>query len=236
MSKKIKFHAKSDLAYKSLQPYKSAKNYVPDWYKKSDLWVGGRDISYSNEGYPYKALKHCVPFLDSLTTGYILELWQDIRVQKDHNNNIVINWFDTTFPPLEKRDSNVSPLVPAPKGCSPDQFVWHIPFGIETPPGYSVFYTHPLNRNDLPFVTMSAVIDTDSSMIPGGNVPVFFDKDFEGIIPVGTPIAQVIPFKREEWDSEVINDENNYKSKVFNISKHTSGAYRRFMWSKKRFD
>lgn len=236
MTKRIKFHAINDLAFRSLNAFKPARTYIPDWYKKSELWVGGNEITYSPEGLPYKAIKHCMPFLDSLTSGYIIELWQDVRVYKADDGSVRTSWFDLSFPPLQERDPNVSPLVPAPKGCDSQQFTWSMPFGIETPPGYSVLYTQPLNRNELPFVTMSAIVDADSSMIPGGNVPVFFEKDFEGIIPAGTPIAQIIPFKRDNWDSEVVNDETNYRSKIFLINKYTHGSYKKSMWSKKKFN
>jgi len=73
-------------------------------------------------------------------------------------------------------------------------------------------------------------------MVPGGNVPFFFSKDFEGIIPMGTPIAQIIPFKRDDWKSEIINDEVNYQSKIFNIGRVLNGAYRKKSWKKKKFD
>jgi hypothetical protein len=32
------------------------------------------------------------------------------------------------------------------------------------------------------------------------------DPSFEGMIPKGTPIAQVIPFKRENWAMEIGDD------------------------------
>jgi len=236
MTKKIKFHAKNDLAYQTLKPYSPAKNYIPDWYKNSELWVGGNKPTYTTEGYPFKSVKQCMPFLDTLTSGYILELWQDIRVVKDYRGSTLVNWFDSTFNPVEKRHPEVAPLVPAPLGCTTEQFTWRIPFGLETPPGYSVLYSHPFNRFDLPFVTLTGIIDADETMVPGGNVPFFFSKDFEGIIPMGTPIAQIIPFKRDDWKSEIINDEVNYQSKIFNIGRVLNGAYRKKSWKKKKFD
>jgi hypothetical protein len=40
------------------------------------------------------------------------------------------------------------------------------------------------------------------------------DPNFEGLIPKGTPIAQIVPFKRESWQMELgkesdLIDQNN---------------------------
>jgi hypothetical protein len=43
------------------------------------------------------------------------------------------------------------------------------------------------------------------------------DPKFEGIIPKGTPIAQVIPFKRENWNMEFGSEEdviNQHKTTI----------------------
>jgi hypothetical protein len=62
--------------------------------------------------------------------------------------------------------------------------------------------THPLNRTDLPFYTLSGIVDSDNYM-GEGKVPFFIKKDFTGIIPAGTPIVQIIPIKTDEvWKSE----------------------------------
>lgn len=237
MSKKISFYSENEFVHRSFKPYSPAKNYIPDWYKKSEIWTGSNnnDMTFI-EGLPYKAIKQCMPFLDSLTSGYILELWQDVRVEKEHNGKLKFSWFDTSFSPITGRDSKMAELLPVPIGCNSDHYVWLLPFGIKTPPGYSMLMSHPFNRHDLPFTTLTAIVDADSYMIPGGNVPVFFKDGFEGIIPAGTPIVQVLPFKRDNWKSETILDEVGYKSTRFNITKYATGAYKKLMWSKKNFE
>ena len=59
--------------------------------------------------------------------------------------------------------------------------------------------THPLNRNDLPFITISGIVDGNFAISADGNVPFYIKNNFEGIIPQGTPIAQLIPFYRQNW-------------------------------------
>ena len=58
----------------------------------------------------------------------------------------------------------------------------------------------------------------------------------DGLIPAGTPIMQVIPFKRDDWKSYA----NEYDSKEQihkhqKIRKHLFGGYKKEHWQKKTF-
>ena len=227
--------SESPLVFKSINSFLPAKKYIPEWYKQSPMWVDQNGNSQKMGHSSKKSIKTCMPFLDSLTSGYILETWCDIHVSKSLLNNIELKWGTKLIEPLEFRGSSTSNLMPVPLGCNPDHFVWKVPFGIRTPPGYSVLWTHPLNRFDLPFVTLSGIMDTDQGN-HGGNLPVFFSDNFEGIIPVGTPIAQIIPFKRDSWDSKVVEDELEYKRLEYEVSKYFIGGYKKLRWKKKKFD
>jgi hypothetical protein len=73
---------------------------------------------------------------------------------------------------------------------------------IETPPGYSLLITHPINRHDLPFMTLTGLIDTDLYKDNFINFPARWrDPSFRGVLPKGTPVAQCIPVKRELWSA-----------------------------------
>ena len=82
---------------------------------------------------------------------------------------------------------------------------------------------------------MTGVVDTESG-IAGGNHPVFFSNTFEGLVPAGTPIVQILPFKRENWTSELVNDSNFYRDMQWRVSRVLFGAYKKTMWHKKKFD
>jgi hypothetical protein len=74
---------------------------------------------------------------------------------------------------------------------------------IETPAGYSLLFTHPFNRDDLPFTTIAGMVDTDSYTDNLINFPArWHDPNFSGVLPKGTPVAQCIPVKRELWTSQ----------------------------------
>lgn len=231
MSKKIK----TDSSVPFVDLPSSAKKHIPDWYKKSEQFIGGKpkiDSRGVNRG-----IKLCVPFLDSMTSGYIATLWQDIIVTQE-NGIPFITWevVDDTYAPADYRTNQSAPLLPIPSGHSETHFVWRNPFFMETPTGYSILITHPFNRFDLPFTTLSGVVDSDGIM-QKGNIPFFIKEGFEGVIEKGTPIFQIFPFKRENWIIE--NDKTLSLRGQKNVSKASRvlrGWYKENIWHKKEYN
>jgi len=89
---------------------------------------------------------------------------------------------------------------------------WHNPWGIKTPPGYSCLFVQPLHRESV-FTIMPGIVDTDTYNNPVNFPFVLNDTKFQGIIPAGTPIAQVIPFKRDSWRMSLGGEEDVKQSK-----------------------
>jgi hypothetical protein len=86
--KVIEFSAHEDyFALKEDYPIPVKLN-IPDWYKKLDHFVH------------LKTVKGCMPFLDTLTSGYLLKMPQDFYVKhnvdnKDDKGNIIKDSFQT---------------------------------------------------------------------------------------------------------------------------------------------
>ena len=57
------------------------------------------------------------------------------------------------------------------------------------------------------FRSLPGIVDTDTYTAPVNFPFVLNDWKFEGIIPAGTPMAQVIPFKRESWQMSIGKNE-----------------------------
>ena len=69
---------------------------------------------------------------------------------------------------------------------------------IECDEGWSLFATHPVNRDDLPFRTVSGLVDADRFHDGGINFPaVWTAPDFSGVLTKGTPVAQCFAVPRE---------------------------------------
>lgn len=220
-------------AYEGFLP---SRTLIPDWYKKTTKHAKG----YNPNRIPLStSFKGCTPFLEALSMGYMLTTPIDIAVDNS-GSDTVITWNpEANVLPIDVRPENVvelNKLLPTPVGFSAQHFVWttHITFSV--PEGYSALVTHPLNRFDLPFYTLSGVID-GKMIMHFGNIPVFFNREFNGIIPRGTPFAQVLPFKREDWDSKsdpsILKEERVNQALTRGIA---NGWYKTTHWRRKTYN
>jgi hypothetical protein len=218
---------------------KPSRNYIPEWYKKSKRFNPGENFSIDSNGVANLAIKMCAPFLDSFINGYTAVLWQDILVRKTELG-LNLSWRKDDYPdPAVERPSVGGPaeMLPTPAGHAPQHFAWNTIFQIKTPPGYSLLLTHPFNRFDLPFTTLTGIVEADEIVMNNGNIPFFIREDFEGVIPAGTPIFQILPFKRDDWKSEVDESLKREGIKVRFLSLRTSyGWYKREIWKKKNYE
>lgn len=216
---------------------KPARKNIPDWYKKAESWAGEGRPAIRNLG-SNASVKHCMPFLDAITSGYLLELHTDVQVTRVPDSSTPLMTWMITPDPLVLRPPITGYTIPRPSGHDFDHWAWSGKFGIAVPAGYSVLVTHPFNRFDLPFTTMSGIMESDGHWAPG-NIPFFLKEGFEGIIPAGTPIAQLLPFKREDWISEVDESESSYRTMtrmMYRARSVVAGYYKKNVWKKKMYD
>lgn len=213
---------------------------IPQWYKDlGPFGRGGHDIKnlnpINNNGSDGTnvSTKACTPFMDAMMSGYVYCLEDDLTVTLDDNGYPELSW-EKPFMFFDKR-----PLVDTaiPQDCHPIQFGMRMNWYYETPPGYSTLFTHPLNRYDLPFYTSSAIVDSDIWGLPVF-IPMFFKKNFFGTIKAGTPVFQMLPFKRDDWRLEIDYSEDEIeKHKILEEKRRTHlwGHYRKSVWQKKQF-
>ena len=215
----------------------SAKNYLPKWFKDMPTLQptlrGNRDDGTA---------KKCPPFLDALTSGYTQELICDVEITNlgiDPNtgNDIVTYKWAGPIKPLSTRaqDTDSRRVFPNFDGYYTNEFHWITQWEPQTPAGYSTLYFHPANRLDLPFLTMNGIIDTDKWSV-NGPIPFMVKKGFEGLIPAGTPIYQMIFIKREDWTSQELEyNDKQFKKMSYGIKKVMENGYKKNFWSKKNY-
>jgi hypothetical protein len=168
-----------------------------------------------------------------MTAGYIYRLEDDVHVDFDDDNMPVVSW-KKDIPIIDKR-FNVDMAIP--KNCHPIHFGFKMNWYYETPPGYSILITHPLNRFDLPFYVPSGIVDADVWGLPVF-IPFFLKRDFFGTIEQGTPIMQMIPIKRDDWEIDIDMSKESYeKHKILEEQRrsHITAHYKKFAWDKKRY-
>lgn len=214
----------------------TASKTIPDWYKNAQQFFGDEKKLRLIPDAPATlnvTYKRCVPFMEALTQGYVYTLADDIIVEKT-NEGTIVSW--RTYGKLITDHNEVQhPNLPVPKGYLDRVFKWENPYTIELPKGYSLWCTHPSNRFDLPFLTITGIVDADK-YVRAIQFPFFLREDFEGIIEKGTPLAQLIPIKRDSWESKVLEaDEDLEHRRLREFRGKLERSYKNQYWTKKFF-
>jgi hypothetical protein len=219
------------LGIEAIAEPKPASAYLPEWYKNTESYMGG-EKKPTGDGTTTGTIKKCVPVFDAITAGYIITLPADVFVSQKEG----APWYEwanfglVQFHPVEQ-----APEHPARNGM-PAYPKWINPWAISTPKGYSVLFTQPLHR-DSPFKILDGIVDTDIYKAPVNFPFVLTDPKFEGIIPQGTPIAQVIPIKRESWQME-LGQQAEFEEQIKITQKLRTrffDSYRNQFWTRKEY-
>ena len=171
---------------------------LPDWFKQ----MPQHGYSAINQK-DLLTIKKCPPVIDAMTCGFLLPLVSDLKVENGEFfwDRELPSGVNTSWPrsPIDYHDNVQVAGTPL---FDDDRFIikFNNLWTIETPPGYSLLVTHPLNRGDLPFTTITGLVDTDTYVDNLINIPArWHDTAFSGVLPKGTPVAQCVPVKREKW-------------------------------------
>jgi len=206
-----------------------ARGLLPDWLRampaNAHSEIHGRDI---------RTVKQCPPFVDAMAYGVMILLPCDVTV--DHGS---LSWaWDIPEPatsghpraplsfhvPAQLTDT---PFAPSGQAAIKFNSFWTI----EVDPGWSLFATHPVNRDDLPFRTITGLVDADRFHDGGINFPALWtEPDFSGVLPKGTPVAQcfAVPRTAPELVFECFDaDHQAAYSKTVSEVLATPGVYRK---------
>jgi len=209
---------------------------LPDWFKALPATAFN-----PAKGEETLTVKKCPPFIDAMTYGFLMPLATDIKVSGGE-----FTW-DFELPPGYIGEYSHSPIGfhdPCQAAGAPffddDQFI--IKFNnfwtIEAPQGYSLLFTHPFNRADLPFTTLDGLVDCDTFCHSPVNFPArWHDINFSGVLPKGTPVAQCLPVKRESWGARferLTEDDSKQMTATRDAIERELGVYRRQFRAPKR--
>ena len=109
---------------------------------------------------------------------------------------------------------------------------FHNPWTIRTPSGWSCLFVPPLNRPDPIVDVLSGVVHTDRYLAPVNFPFVAIAEDGVHTLPKGTPLVQVIPFRRDDERLEgVVRAETDRdaeeRERVYRNTLAGEGWYRR---------
>jgi hypothetical protein len=206
-----------------------ARSALPDWLRampaKAHSEIHGREI---------RTVKQCPPFIDAMAYGVMILLPCDITVT---SGSFSWGWNIpepvTSGHPRAPLSFHVAaqfadaPFARAGQAAIKFNSFWTI----ELEPGWSLFATHPVNRDDLPFRLISGLVDSDRFHDGGINFPaVWTAPDFFGVLKKGTPVAQCFAVPRTAPQLEFESFDESHKTsyaKTVNEVLSTPGVYRK---------
>lgn len=171
------------------KPY-PAKKGVPDW-------LLNQEAEYDDGG---KTIKKCQPFLDGVTSGYIIPFPDDTIIK-------ITGKYDFEIAGPGGRFFSAHGYMQYNRSWFKDRLVvkFNNPWIIRTPENYSTYFFQPNGKNVKPLYSIPAIVDTDVYEMSVA-LPFVWTENKIGTeleIKKGTPMTQVIPFKRESWTMEI---------------------------------
>ena len=236
LTKIIEFSAPKDYVKVKENLPVPIKTNLPAWFK---------NLSNSDDDM---TIKKCMPFLQTLTSGYLLKTPIDIEIKHNFKNdqgerqtlfntkmeqeakgniNINTNGHAHSFTQLQN-----SPFIK--KNLDFDIYKILNPWKIKTPKGYSCLCLPPLNNRDDRFEIFSGIVETDAHEIEI-NFPFCVNGDKYPIlnttIKKGTPYVQIIPFKRDNWSIKISENINGMQDH-FSFRTWAKKFYQEKLWKK----
>lgn len=207
----IKFYPFNEETSKFAPEPQPASRFLPEWYKKTPSFIDNENALKS--GHVNATVKKCMPIFDLISAGYTITTPCDIYL--DATNPDKLEWSIPAtmisfqgdmfaFHAEQQYDS-----MPIDKDRHHKQLLRIFPFwAVGTPNGYSTLVLQPAYPDPGPLTAMQAIVDTDF-FVTDGHLSFLVDKNFKGIIKKGTPLVQIIPFKRESWTKEIASSEES---------------------------
>lgn len=189
---------------------------LPEWLRAMPSEVEAPTLGQDT----IRTLKHCPPILDAMGLGVTIPLVTDLIFE---HQKVTWDWDPPVLPQTLIPRSPIGLHVPEQIQGAPFEMAAGLVlkfmnfWTIEVPKGWSVLCAHPLNRPDLPFQTLSGVVDCDAFKDGYVHFPALWtDPDFSGVLPRGTPVAQIMAFPRTGQDMvvETLSDDQIMENKA----------------------
>ncbi len=179
-----------------IAPPVPARSYTPDWFRRLPA-VDETRVSPTDTGL---TVKRCMPFLDAMHTGWLIPMPATVQLKiSDGGRQVDAGWeFDR--PLVANHGMHQVRGNPIGHDRPPMKFLNY--WTIRTPHGWSCLFLDPLNRPNGIFQIVAGIVDTDSYRTPV-HFP-FFATGCDGLheIAKGSPMVQVIPFRRDTTQIE----------------------------------
>lgn len=204
----IRFYPFSEGTESFVPKPQPAARSIPEWYRSQPGNMGDSEM-IPKSGIAASTVKRCMPIFDAMTAGYMIVAPCDIHL--DATNPEKLEWQIPAALQSMKADLFATHAPEQYENYPIDPEHYHkqlfriLPtWSVGTDPGYSVLFTNPYHSDGSPLWAFTGLIDTDG-FISEGHVSFLVKKGFKGTIKQGTPLYQLIPFKREDWQAEYMD-------------------------------
>jgi hypothetical protein len=223
----------------ALDPIPASK-MVPEWYKKQ--LSSGSDEKTISKGFIPSTIKKCMPVFDLMTSGYLLlspcDIYLDASDPNELKYTVPDGIKDVTKNIFASHNREQYSELPYDREYYHKDIFRINPFwSVSTPSGYSTMFINPMYKDETPIDAVSAIVDTDK-YISNGHLSFYVRNGYRGIIKQGTPLIQVIPFKRDSWEMSIEDAETSIEladNQFFKIRSTFTNGYKNIMRSKKEY-
>jgi len=221
-------------------PVKRASHFIPKWFKEMQDYVPTELRELNNKSnfeksheiskkYLDGTVKRCPAIIDLAKEGFVIPLWSDYLIQIDGTK---AEWSARSFPvglDFHPNEQIYNWSLGENDFHSPVKFV--NPWRIYTPPGYSCMFVAPHYQFEKRFTVLPGIVETDKHHAV--QFPSIIHVEGDILLERGMPLVQVIPFKREDYDFSVgqQNDEDRYieESEKNNIASKFKNGYKEWV-------
>lgn len=173
-----------------------AYKMMPDWFKKISPTI---DTHRDAFGAKVFTAKKCLPLVDAMSLGFIISTFGDVNIRTNKTGALIDAPVNSSthdpvaqFHDIAQLGGKTSPTYPGPAVKFINKWV------IKTAPGYSTLFIPPLNHIEPRFTCLSGLVDTDRYPKEVNFPAIWHLKDYDDIIPAGTPLVTCIPIKRSD--------------------------------------
>lgn len=185
---------------------KSAKSFIPDWWKTMPRTSGVDDPLNGT-------VKFCPSFVQMFSQGVVLPMWSDTILSHDEDN--VFHWKTSTsaFQWEFHADWQLIDHIKMPEYKKVYKAI--CPWFIRTPPNVSIFQFPMMFHFNKDWTIMPGVLNTDFYYQLNQQLIYTSDKN-QVMISRGTPFVWYIPFVRTEFDYKTFVADAKLQQEVVN--------------------
>ena len=168
-----------------------AKAVLPAWFRRLP-GIDKSQLTATNNGL---TVKRCMPFVDAMSAGWIIPLAATVRLEISEGGKTVTAGWELDRELVSNHGA--FQIAGSPHQPHPPMKL-HNYWTIRTPKGWSCLFLPPINRPYGVIEVLSGLVDTDSYRSPVNFPFVAIAPDGVHTLEKGTPLVQVIPFRRDD--------------------------------------